>query len=306
MHKLIFTTLAIPGEDELDLLLLVDSLRTFGGNLAHNPIWAAVPNVLGPLSPETQRKLQQQNVDVLTFEVDPETIKFPFATKIEAAAFLEQQVQGQTERLVFMDRDTLILQEPAELLIPIGKALGYRPVHHKLIGPAWDQPLDAFWSLVYEACNVSQENNFPMTTHTGEKIRPYFNAGIFVLRPERGLLTQWRDEFLKWYRQPRFQAFYEKNQLYIIFIHQAIFTGVLLAALKPEEMQLLSPKINYPLHLNQDIPAEQRPATIDELVTARYESIFDEPDWRQLPIMEPLKSWLESQPRVQTPLEGQR
>ena len=306
MHKLIFTTLAIPGKPELDTLLLIESIRTFGGNLAQNPIWVLIPEALGSLSPDTQERLAQQEVSTMTFKVDPETLKFPFAAKVEAAAFAEQQAQGQSERLVFMDRDTLVLQEPAELLIPTGKALGYRPVHHKLIGPAWDQPLDAFWSLIYDSCGVHQENLFPMMTHTGEQIQPYFNSGIFVLRPERGLLIRWKNEFLKWYRRPQFQAFYKKDQLYSIFIHQAIFTGVLLAALNPKEMQLLSPKINYPLHLHQDIPAEQRPTTIDELVTVRYESIFDEPGWQQLPITEPLKSWLESQPRVQPPLKGQR
>ena len=304
MHNLIFTTLAIPGKAELDTLLLVESIRTFGGTLANNPIWVLVPEVLGPLSPGTQEALAQRSVSVLDFKVDPETLKFPFAAKIEAAAFAEQRAQGQAERLVFLDRDTLVLQEPTELLIPAGKTLGYRPVHHKLIGSAWDQPLDAFWSLVYEACDVPLENLFPMVTHTGEQIRPYFNAGTFVLRPGRGLLTLWKDEFLKWHRQAQFQAFYDKNQLYIIFIHQAIFTGILLAALNPEEMQLLSPKINYPLHLHQDISSEQRPETVNELVTVRYESIFDEPGWQQLPIREHLLSWLESQPRVQDYQEG--
>ena len=98
----------------------------------------------------------------------------------------------------------------------------------------------------------------------------------------------------------------QANLSYVIFIHQAVLTAVFLRELLPQQMQLLSPKINYPLHLHQDIPAEQRPTTIDELVTVRYESIFNEPGWQQLPITEPLKSWLESQPRVQPPLKGQR
>ena len=215
-----------------------------------------------------------------------------------AAANIEKQSQNQTERLVFMDRDTILLQEPVEFSISDNKALGYRPVHHKLIGPAWDEPLDSFWQLVYEVCDVPDDNVFPMMTHTGEQIRPYFNAGMFILRPERGLLAQWQDMFLNWYQQPQFKAYYEKDQLYAIFIHQAIFTGILLQNLKPEEMVELSPKINYPLHLHSEIPANQRPTTINELVTVRYESIFDDPGWEKLPITKPLKSWLEAQPRI--------
>jgi hypothetical protein len=299
MHNLIFTTLAIPGKPELDILLLVESLRSFGGELAASPIWVLVPAELEPLSGPTQEKLAQQKARIISFEADPEIIKFPFAVKILAAADIEAQAHGQTERLVYMDRDTIVLSEPTEFLISAGQALGYRPVHHKLIGSVWDQPPDPFWELIYEVCDVPDENLFPMMTHVGEQIRPYFNAGIYITRPESGLLAQWRDTFLKWHRQPQFKAHYEKDQLYTIFIHQAIFSGVILKNLKPDEMRELSPQINYPLHLHNDIPTDQRPATVDELVTVRYESIFDEPDWAQLPFTEPLKRWLETQPRLQ-------
>lgn len=304
MKKLIYTTLAVPGKSELDTILLIESIRSFGGGLADSPIWVLVPTRLGEFSVSTQEKLAQLEAIIIPFEVDPDIFKFPFASKISGAAFAEAQAQGQTERLVFMDRDTLVLQEPSEFLIAADKALGYRPVHHKLVGSAWGEPLDAFWQLVYEICEVPDENIFPMMTHIGEKIRPYFNAGMFIVRSERGLLAQWWDVFSKWYRQTQFQAYYQQDQRYAIFLHQAIFTGVLLHNLSPEEMYELSPKINYPLHLHSDIPANQRPVSINELVTVRYENIFDEPGWEQLPIMEPLKSWLKTQPRLRGSLEG--
>ena len=103
---------------------------------------------------------------------------------------------------------------------------------------------------------------------------------------------------MKYCCQPEFMNYYEQNQRYAIFIHQAVFTGVLLHYLKPEEMAKLSPKMNYPLHLHNDIPADQRPAMVNELISVRYENIFDQPDWQQLPIKEPLRSWLKVQPRV--------
>jgi hypothetical protein len=305
MQKLIYTTLAVPGKSELDALLLIESIRSFGGDLSNNPIWVLVPKILGSLSSPTQEKLACLRAKIVPFESDSEILKFPFAAKIVGTAFAEKLARGQTERLAFMDRDTLVLQEPTEFLISADKKLGYRPVHHKLIGPTWDEPLDPFWQLVYEICEVPDDNLFPMTTHAGEQIRPYFNAGMFIVRPQSGLLVQWRDVFLKGYRQPQFQAYYQKNQLYAIFIHQAIFTGILLHNLKVAEMYELSHKVNYPLHLHNDIPDNQRPGTINELVTVRYENIFDEPGWKHLPITEPLKSWLESQPRVQKSFGGQ-
>jgi hypothetical protein len=300
MQNLIYATLGIPGKSELDILLLAESLRSFGGELASNPLWVLVPAQLGSLSDATLKKLSQSDIRVISLDIDPEFFKFPFAAKIAAAAAVEAQALGQTERLVYLDRDTIVLQEPAEFLIPPGISLGYRPVHHQLIGSAWGSALDAFWSLIYQVCAVPQENLFPMHTHTGELIRPYFNAGVYIIRPEKGLLRQWLEIFLRWYRQPQFKAFYQQYQLYAIFVHQAIFTGVLLHHLKPGELMELSPRINYPLHLHDDIPLSQRPATIDQLVTVRYEDIFDRPGWEaQFLISQPLRNWLFAQPRLQ-------
>ena len=300
MHSLIYATLGVPGESELDTLLLVESLRSFGAELASNPLWVLVPEDLGSLSDATLKKLAQLDATVIPFEVDPGLLKFPFAAKIAAAAAVEAQALGQTERLVYMDRDTIVLGEPAEFLISPGIFLGYRPVHHQLIGSTWGSALDEFWSLIYQVCDVPEENLFPMHTHTGELIRPYFNAGVYVIRPENGLLSQWLGLFLKCYREPQFNAFYRQDQLYAIFVHQAIFTGVLLHHLKPEQLLELSPRINYPLHLHDDISLDQRPATVDELITVRYEDIFDRPGWgAQFSISQPLKNWLFAQPRLQ-------
>jgi hypothetical protein len=144
-----------------------------------------------------------------------------------------------------------------------------------------------------------------MTTHTGEKTRPYFNAGTFVVRPKQNLLTRWREVFNQQYHQPEFQVFYEADEVYATFMHQAIFTGVLLQNLEPTEMRELSPKINYPLHLHADIPATLRPGTINDLTTLRYENTFSNPGWQEsFPIEEPLLSWLEAQSLVQNALAG--
>ena len=299
MHELIFATLAVPGKAELDTLLLAESLRNFGGDLASCHIWVVVPSKLGPLSDSTLEKLAQLDAWVIQVETDTDTMQFPFASKVLAAAAIERQAQGQTKRLVYLDGDTIVLQAPAEFLISSDQAFGYRPVHHRLIGASWGQAPDPFWESIYEICDVPNENLFEMTTHTGEKIYPYFNAGMFITRPKNGLMRAWQTTFLKWFQQPRFKFFYQKDQLYAIFMHQAIFSGVLLKNLQPGEMCKLSPKINYPLHLHDEIPIVQRATTIDQLITVRYENIFDEPGWRQLPFSESLKNWLASQDRLQ-------
>jgi hypothetical protein len=295
MKKLIFVTLAVPGKSAQAVLMMARSIRDFAGNLAGSPIWILVPESRNTFSDREQAEFSKLDLLTHPYPLDPKIIQFPFAAKIVAAAVAESLAQGQSELLCYLDQDTLVLQEPGEFLLPAGKVLGYRPVHHKLIGPGWDEASSPFWELIYRTCEIPEDRLFQMTTHTGEKIKPYFNAGTFVIRPEKGLLTLWQETFLRTYRQPEFTAFYELNQLYAIFMHQAIWTGVLLHALSLGEMQLLSPKINYPFHLHNEVPEKLRPKAIHELTTLRYENIFDAPEWREnLPIADPLRSWLES------------
>jgi hypothetical protein len=300
MRKITFITLAVPGKSALKALMMANSLRSFGGHLKSSPIWVLVPEGMNRFSNAVQDHFKRLKVATIPFKIEPNEQKFPFASKIAAASHAEEIAKKESELLVWLDCDNIILKEPDEFLLPSGVTLGYRPVHHKLIGPSWGEPLDPFWNLIYQSCAVPGDRQFQMTTHAGEKTRPYFNAGTFVIRPERHLMAQWRNAFLKSFNQPEFQTLYQKDDRYIIFMHQAVFTGVLLHDLKPVEMWELSLNINYPLHLHREIPVDLRPGDLAELTTLRYENIFDSPGWQgNLPIPEPLRSWLEAQPLLQ-------
>lgn len=298
-------TMVVPGKATQKALMMANSLRTFGGSLQDSPIWFLVPSGMEHFSEPTQQEIASLDIQIHPFRVTPELIQFPFAAKVMAAAQGENIARTLTESLVWLDTDNIILRQPNELCLPAGKSLAYRPVHHKLIGLPWDGPLDAFWELLFRSCHVPAERLFPMLTHTGERIKPYFNAGTFVTNPTNGLLKLWRDIFLDLYQKMELKAWYQTNELYAIFIHQAIFTGVILQALSLEEIHELSPWINYPLHLHHEIPSEIRAASLRELTTLRYENIFDTPDWRSdLPILVPLTTWLDHQPLVHSPQKG--
>jgi hypothetical protein len=181
---------------------------------------------------------------------------------------------GQTEILAWLDGNTILLQEPKAFLLPEQKSLGFRPVHHTLVGSRYDEPLDPFWTLVYRTCDVPPDRIFPMTAHVdGVRIRPYMNAGLLVIRPESKLLQRWRESFFRLYKTPGFEAFYRQDERYIIFAHQAILSGVLLSALREDEMQELPPTYNYPLHLYAQDITDRRPSRLEELVTCRHEGL---------------------------------
>ncbi len=115
-----------------------------------------------------------------------------------AAARAEADALGQTDVLAWLSPNTLVLGEPGDFLLGSGVTFGFRPVHHTLIGSRFDEPLDPFWSLIYELCGVPDGRVFPMETHVdGATIRPYFNSGVLVSRPGRGLMKAWRDRYVE-------------------------------------------------------------------------------------------------------------
>ncbi len=293
MESLTFMTPAYPGKSISRTLLLIASLREFAGELAESPIWILSPESLGEFTTKDISFLNELGAKLIRYQADEELLRFPLGAKVQAAAEAEELASGERDLLVWLDPDTLILSPPIELLLPEGKPLAYRPVHHKLLGTSWGEEPDEFWRLVYQHTGAVPENDFPMLTHAGEEIRPYFNAGSYAVRPERGILGSWWKNFQSCYQATEFKPFYERNPLYAVFMHQAIMTGTIQSILEQDELLALSYSYNYPLHLHQEIPADMRPRVIDDLVTVRYENIFDGNYWQEtLPFSKNLSDWI--------------
>lgn len=297
-EEIIFSTIIYPVKSsEANALVLAESIRSFAGALAQARIWCYVPDYGKEVSPATRGRLRELDVDLIPFTIDRDVLRFFFTAEITAVSLAESRSRDQAELLAWMDSNTIVLQEPKAFLLPSDKSLGFRPVHHTLVGSRWDEPLDPFWTLVYDRCGVPEDRVFSMTAHVdGVRIRPYMNAGLLVVRPERHLLRTWRDTFFGQYKTPEFQALYEQDQRYIIFVHQAILTGVLLSALAPDEMEELPPNYNYPLHLYEEDVTNNRPAALGDLVTCRHEGldgILEVID--RIPTEESLQQWLTDQ-----------
>ena len=294
-EKLIFSTIVYPvPSSEANVLLLVESIRAFAGALSRARIWCYVPSYGKEVSPSTQGRLRELDVDLVPFTIDRDVLRFFFTAEITAISLAESRARDQAELLAWVDANTIVLQEPDDFLLPGDKSLGFRPVHHTLIGSRWDEPLDPFWTLVYESCGVHPDRVFAMTAHIdGVRIRPYINAGLLVVRPQKNLLRTWCDTFFRLYKTPEFQAFYEQDQRYVIFAHQAFLTGVMLSALAPDKMEELPPNYNYPLHLYEEDITQDRPAQLGELVTCRHEGLDGIPEvLDSIPTGESLKQWL--------------
>ncbi|MFX1564437.1 MAG: hypothetical protein ACFFCH_00435 [Promethearchaeota archaeon] len=297
-EQLIFTTAVFPQKrSELNTLLLIESIRKFAGALAKKPVWVFTPESSKPLRDTTMKGLQALDVKLISFAMDESKLPFFFADIIQAIAFAESIAERDTSLLAWLGSNTLILNEPSEFLIPDSKSLGYRPVHHTLIGSRFKEPLDPFWSHIYESCQVPQDRVFPMVTHVdATEIRPYFNAGCLITRPTNHLFRTWHDTFFELYKNRECQGVYQQDERYKIFVHQAALSGVILSMFPSGELHELPSTYNYPLHLFKQDVSDSRPSTLEDLVTIRHEGFYQDPDWiTSFPAKSPLKKWIGQQ-----------
>ncbi|MDF1540231.1 MAG: hypothetical protein P1Q69_15155 [Candidatus Thorarchaeota archaeon] len=219
--RVAFTSIAYPTESgEKDAVLLAESIRTYAGLVSQAPIWYFIPKIGREFSDSAKNKLISLKVELIPFDAKTEGMQVPFTAQVIAKSLAESKALGNTELLLWLNTNGLMINEPKDFILPDAKSLGYRPVHHILVGSRYKEPIDAFWRLVFEVCNVPEERIFSMTTHIdNEEIRPYFNAGTLAIRPEKHLFQRYHDVFFKVYQEPAFLKFYQKDERYAVFIH---------------------------------------------------------------------------------------
>jgi hypothetical protein len=274
MGQMMFASLAGSPASFRRIRVLLDSLEDFGGDLFRAPLIIVHPDSL-EATDEDAALLRLPDVRMVSFHMSREERDFPLSAVAIGAAAAEKTVTGKTENLVWLLEDTLVLRTPSALVLPAGTEYAYRPVHHTNIGSVWKNPPDDFWAAVYRHCKVEPDHLFPMDTCVRDNtIRPYFNAGCQVIRPQNELFSSWCESFRRLYHHPDFSPFFA-NQAYRIFMHQAVLAGVILSSFSHAQLHELPESYNYPLHLHGDYPPEFRPMKLNDLVTCRYET-FDE------------------------------
>ena len=292
-RKLTFASMIYPSKwSEANAILLTESIRTYGGALSQHPLLFLCPKRSDEISQRVRERLSTSGADIVP--VKESIPEFPFIDDVHAAAHAESLESGRSDLMAWLGNDTLVLQEPKDFMLTAGKSRGYRPVHITNIGSQFNSPMDPFWTIIYERLKVPRDRVFPMKAHIEEiPIRPYFNAGLLIVRPERGLLQEWRNAFFGIYDDATLQQFYQRDENYSTFVHQAVLAGVILSRLTKAEIQELPPHYNYPIHLYHQDNTRNRPSTLDELVTFRHNDFFEDPEWpNKISADDALKNWI--------------
>ena len=276
--EMIFAAFAEQEPDLAGIRIMIDSIRRFAGRFKDAPVWVYLTEGILASESKLLEEIESLGAEFRLGEAPEEATWFYLSRKVFAAAQAEKAAEGTADILAWLDVDTIFLQEPGEFLLPKGKSLGYRPVMHKNISPLYDEPLDAFWERAYRNMEITDSLVFPMVTVAdGDKIRPYINAGCLIVRPERGVLRKWAENFSLLYKDPALKEMCRQDERKRIFIHQVALSGAVMKHLRRDEIIELSSRINYPIFFGEMFGAKRDFHDISEAVTIRYESFFINP-----------------------------
>jgi hypothetical protein len=170
-----------PGPLEVGAVRLVESLRKWGGRLANVPLIAVMPPGIAALARDTRGHLDALNVRVIVRPRHAGYQWFSFINKPLAMVVAEEA--AETEQICFLDSDILVIREPERLVLDASEdfAACAPEVEQGTRGPG-----DSFEPLWAELCKANRlaldELPWIRTHRTSERIRLYWNGGVFNVR----------------------------------------------------------------------------------------------------------------------------
>jgi hypothetical protein len=292
LTKLVIALMVATPVQEKHAGILVESIRTFGGEYSNSPIYVFQAD------PEKVpcNSLKALGVKLIPLKMDEAVKHYLFAEKVFACAQAEELLASETQNLVWFDNECLVLHPPDELLLKGDDKVALRPVFLKnKVGLLTDAAVDEFWGRIYKETGVKTEDASVVESFVDEqKMRAYFNCQIMSVRPGLGVFREWRRIFTKLVKDQEYQKSACPDELHQIFLHQAVLSVIITSKVKTKQIHYFSKEYSYPLNLQERLPLKKKEKKIDSLTTIIYDILWEgKPDWESIKNMDaPLKKWL--------------
>jgi len=254
------------GRLEGEALLLLESLRTWGGSLAEAPVYAFAPRPGHEPEPATAERLGELGTTLIAEPLVDRFANIPTFNKVSVSAWAERELDHET--LVFTDTDSVFLNEPAEF--EAGDWLAaVRPVDRRIAGSKGKGKHEPFWRKMYAELGV-RERPFTETTVGQMKIRAYWNSGLIAVRRSAGLFDAWERALNRLFDAEIVQKRWPQ------FMDQLSWAGV--AATVHDRVRILSDAYNYPVPHRQALAPKARDLDLAAIVHLHYRLWFQLPD----------------------------
>lgn len=163
------------------LLRMVDSLRRFGGRFANLDVIAVTPRTTPPLAKETMKGMKDLGIRHLRVHPNNPYAWHHFMNKAEAIVAVEKEVT--TEAIAWVDSDIIFMSEPVNLNLPPAiDFLASAPDTGMVGSTGMNDPNDPFWQRCAALIGKNADELPWLDTGDGQRIRFYWNAGLYVYR----------------------------------------------------------------------------------------------------------------------------
>lgn len=179
-----FATCLEAGQIAPALVMMVRSLREFGGRLKDSPVVAVKTRLNVPVDRGVLRTCEELGVRVVDASKGRPYDWYQFVNKTLTCKIVA--AEAKTDLVGWLDHDLLFLQEPDAFLLPddvdFSAALNDVP----FIEPATSAQDLVYWNAVRQAQQLSAE--------TAVTLSPYLNGGVFIFRRSTGFAEAYYDD----------------------------------------------------------------------------------------------------------------
>jgi hypothetical protein len=187
------------GRLEPEVLLMVRTLRAFGGRFAQCPVLAIQPRSGPSIARTTLRELDKLQVSYVKRPVQHRFSWLGFANKPQAAVIADEL--AKTKHVAWLDADVLVAREPSALDAPEHDANEVLACVEEL-GPVSTGPGDRFepfWQAMADGAGMKDGVPFVTAGPSGKRIRLHFNSGVFRFFRGSGFVQRYLELFEKLY-----------------------------------------------------------------------------------------------------------
>jgi len=219
-------------------LLSIASIKQFGGYLSEYDIFCIQPRQEFPISNFGKKQLEEFHVKFIDQRLNKRHRYYSIVNKPLAISHIMEQYDY--DQYIFLDGDTIILNEPKQFL-EVSTELLLSPVYTKGIGiHELPEKQSIYWNRLFQITKSDISNLQRVKTILEEEdIIGYWNAGIMVINGKSPLIKDWLDLTLSLLDK---QIYPESG---IFFVEQSALAATIHAhGLNPKALDLSH---NFPL-----------------------------------------------------------
>lgn len=260
-------------------VLLVRTIRAFGGRFSGCPMLSYSPRPGRLPARSTLHALRELEVECVLEPLNRELPDYGFGNKVVACAHAATILS--VERLVFLDSDMCILEEPEALWAEDSDTVKLRPVDQKLAGTDGTDGNATYWERVLGRTGLEGARGVE-TSLTREEIVGYWNAGVVSAGTRSGFFQEWKDTLL---------SLVEEDEVHpggMTFMDQIALAVVVQRSGHPLEELPFGYNVNVGAYA---LPPEERSFPVrrplpERIVAAHYHKLLD-----AFPLREPLSAF---------------